>query len=477
MKQSWCLAVVLLPIHILAQDTCSCSSNLDRFITKVEHNYAGFKDKVTDTTRPAYQSLVDSLRQQTSVIADKSICFHALEAYRLFFRDKHLQLGGPFSPRADGTTSALPRMTSWTPERLKDYFTIHREPLRTLEGAWSMDPYEVGIVYNDSTALYDAVIIKSGDANWKEGMVKFTITEPVEGRSQVSYWRGDLNMEETWATYAPGHLAMKGIGTWHMLDPPPGSMNARSFELEHGEEVRWKLLDDSTLYIKLGSCDLANKAVLDSLVSANEQLLDRVPNWIVDFRANGGGSTDVFQSLLPYMYTKPFKEYGVNHWMSPDNTTALRDWLAQNKDMVDKGSARSIQRCVDQGTKHPDTWAKEGESTSRFGNGKLMPQRIAILADKGTASSGQAFLELARGTSDKAVIFGENTGGFMDYGDVMPQPLGCDGLVVGMPTSRMNRIDHGFSYDLNGIAPDVRIPQEEKDQLRFVQAYWATHAR
>ena len=85
----------------------------------------------------------------------------------------------------------------------------------------------------------------------------------------------------------------------------------------------------------------------------------------------------------------------------------------------------------------------------------------------------RSFLELARGMSGKSVIFGENTGGFMDYGDLMNHDLGCDGLVASIPTSRMNRIDHGLSYDRNGITPDVRIGPEEGDWISFVRRHWA----
>lgn len=457
-----------------AQDTCACVQILDRFIGKVEHNYAGFTDKVNDATRPAYNALVDSLHDHATAITDKSVCFNTLDAYRAFFRDKHLQLSGSFAPSPDGRTGAPPRMTTWTVDGLKTHFNVHRESLRTLEGIWRMDPYEVGLVYNDHSARYDAVIMKSGNAGWKEGMVKFTATQPTDERSEVTYWRGDHSMTETSATYAPGHLAMKSVGTWHMVAPPAGALDERTFELEYSEEVRWKLLDDSTLYIKLGSCDLANKAVLDSLVSANKRSLEHIPNWIVDFRDNGGGSTDVFQSLLPYLYTKPFKEYGVSHWLSPDNTLVLKEFLVANEKMMDPASARSVRALVTKGEKHPDTWHHGRGSTSRFKQHD-MPRRVAILANKHTASSGESFLEMARGMSDKCVIFGENTGGFMDYGDVMPRDLGCDGLGAAIPTSRMNRIDHGLAYDQEGIAPDVRIEGEKVNWIDFVRNYWGQH--
>ena len=217
--------------------------------------------------------------------------------------------------------------------------------------------------------------------------------------------------------------------------------------------------------------DLANKAVLDSLLAGNKKVLEDIPYWIVDFRDNGGGSTDVFQSLLPYLYTQPFKEYGVSHWLSPDNTAVLKDFLVENEKMMDAGSARSIRALVKQGEARPNTWHIGQGETTRL-NKHEMPRRVAILANSGTASSGEAFLEVARGISAKSVIFGENTGGFMDYGDVMPHDLHCDGLIAAIPTSRMNRIDHGLSYDKDGIAPDVRIGPTEPDWITFVQHYW-----
>ena len=47
---------------------------------------------------------------------------------------------------------------------------------------------------------------------------------------------------------------------------------------------------------------------------------------------------------------------------------------------------------------------------------------------------------------------------------------GADGAAI--PTSRMNRIDHGMVYDKEGIAPDVRISADETDVIGFVQRYW-----
>jgi hypothetical protein len=474
MKKCWCIAVLLWPIQLLAQDSCSCLSNLDRYIDLVTRNYAGYHDKVKPENQAQYQVLLDSLRYVASITSDRTVCFGVLDTYRAFFWDKHLQLGGPNMPSASGDASGSPPIaTNWTAATLKTYFTEHGDDLRSLEGVWTLDAYEVGIVYDPATTAYQAVIFKAAIPNWKEGMVKFTCPEPENGRSAVRYWRGDLGMMETSALFVQDHLLLDRIGTWRRVLPVPKEpLDERTFELNYGSEVQWRLLDDSTLYIKLGSCQLTNKAVLDSLVAASKTLLARIPNWIVDFRDNGGGSTDVFQSLLPYLYTKPFREYGVNHWLSPENTMVLKDFLQENEKMMDGASARSVKELVKQGEKHPGTWHIDHGATTRFKTHD-MPRRVAILANRYTASSGEAFLEIARGMSDKSVIFGENTGGYMDYGDVMPHDLGCDGLGAAIPTSRMNRIDHGLSYDRNGITPDVLIGIEENDWIGTVRNYWA----
>lgn len=453
-----------------------CSNNLSRYIDLVARNYSGFKDKVTPVTQAQYQTVVDSLQQVASTTTDKAICFGVLDTYRRFFYDKHLQLGGPYAPAAANASPSVSLITTaWTEATLRTHLSEHAVELRRLEGVWTLDAYEVGVIHDQATGTYQAVILKSANPKWKEGMVKFMTPEPMDDGATVHYWRGDMSMSEVSARAVQDHLVMDGIGTWRKVFPAPReTMDERTFELNYGSEVQWKLLDDPTLYIKVGSCDLKNKAVLDSLINANKALLDRIPNWIVDFRDNGGGSTDVFQSLLPYLYTKPLKAYGVSHWMSPDNTKVLADFLRENEKLMDPASAREVGRLVEQGEKHPNTWHIGKGSTTRLKK-HAMPRRVAILANGGTASSGESFLEVARGMSSKSVIFGENTGGFMDYGDVMPRDLGCDGIGAAVPTSRMNRLDHGLSYDRDGIAPDVRIGSEVKDWIGFVQQYWALH--
>lgn len=87
------LVVLAFTIHhsALAQ-RCACSKNLDFAINKVEHNYAGFRDKVTDQTRASYQAHTDSLRTQAASISSDSACRRALYRWLRWFQDGHISM-------------------------------------------------------------------------------------------------------------------------------------------------------------------------------------------------------------------------------------------------------------------------------------------------------------------------------------------------------------------------------------------------
>ena len=61
----------------LSAQRCPCTKNLDFAVNKVEHNYAGFRDKVTDQTRASYQAHTDSLRTQAAVSTSDTACRRA----------------------------------------------------------------------------------------------------------------------------------------------------------------------------------------------------------------------------------------------------------------------------------------------------------------------------------------------------------------------------------------------------------------
>lgn len=81
------------------------------------------------------------------------------------------------------------------------------------------------------------------------------------------------------------------------------------------------------------------------------------------------------------------------------------------------------------------------------------PRKVAILADGGCASSCESLLLWAL-ESDKAVIMGANSGGFLAYGEVGRTGTPCFDLDLYTTMTR----HHGLGrYEAIGIPPAIRL--------------------
>lgn len=99
----------------------------------------------------------------------------------------------------------------------------------------------------------------------------------------------------------------------------------------------------------------------------------------------------------------------------------------------------------------------EGEKpadTLKMEKVKAFPTKIAILINNNTVSSGELFTMIAR-QSSKVMVTGTNTGGMIDYGNVVVYKTSCPVIRVQLPTNRYLWLDSGFSVDKQGLQPDI----------------------
>ena len=59
--------------------------------------------------------------------------------------------------------------------------------------------------------------------------------------------------------------------------------------------------------------------------------------------------------------------------------------------------------------------------------------------------------------SDKVVVMGSNSGGMMDYGNVLRYKTHYPGIRVQIPMDRMLWLDTGFSVDKEGLKPAIYL--------------------
>ncbi|MEP6750046.1 MAG: S41 family peptidase [Bacteroidota bacterium] len=463
-----------------AQDSCNCLTNLDSMIRKVSNNYAGYKDKVNAHTQTGYQSLVDSLQKEAVTKLHMGDCFPLLEKYRLYFYDKHLQLRlkeQQASQSANAQINPPPVQTKWKKQSLTDSLHKQRRKLDPVEGIWTTEGYEIGIRFNVRNKRYDAVVLTAANKNWKEGMLKFSSKPSSHGLYETEYYRGDFVKDNIHLNVYRNIIEIENYGLWKKVYPAiTDTISSAEYTKSHAAFGSFQLryLDANTVYIALKSCDLSIKPILDSTMFSNKERLKNISNWIVDFRGNEGGSTDVFSSLLPYLYTKPMYEKGSSHWLTTDNTGELKKFRDESKALLDTATLHQLNAWFEFEKANPNGWYRDKADSVKFDSVRSYPQRVAILSDRNNASSGETFLIVAHGLSNKVTIMGENSAGYLDYGDLLPSSLPCDKLAFYIPSRRANYVDDGVSYDRTGYPPDVYIPAGTTDWIAFVYNWWNT---
>lgn len=234
--------------------------------------------------------------------------------------------------------------------------------------------------------------------------------------------------------------------------------------------MRW--LDDSTALMRIPSFGTSWKPVIDSVVAQNRARLLATPYLIIDVRRNGGGWTDAYANIIPLIYTDPIRMSGVDAWASPGNIQAVREMIASPQ-MPEAMKAHG-RKVLERMEANPGTFVPfADDSEQRLDTVFAMPRRVAIVADKGCLSTCESFL-LEAGQSAKVTILGrENTGGFLDYGNVRRVDLPSGERRLFMPITRSRRLPQ-MPLDATGLAPEVRIPKDEADPIEFARRYVVT---
>jgi hypothetical protein len=224
-------------------------------------------------------------------------------------------------------------------------------------------------------------------------------------------------------------------------------------------------LSDSTFYMRLPSFNIPKEDV-DDLVAKHWAEITSRPNFVIDIRSNPGGRSDVYEALLPLLYTHPYTLKGVEWWAAEGNIADLeRDIETDNirEGMEDDARAllREMKRHRGEFVVHPRDVA---EWNVAYDTVYPYPRNVGIIIGKENASAAEQFLLTAQ-NSGKVILFGvEPTAGVLDYSNTVPRPLPSGLFEVWIPQTRSLRLPEN-PIDATGISPDVKIPFEADYQL------------
>jgi Peptidase family S41 len=463
-----------------AQTDCNCAQNFQILQQKVKSNYAGYDSRVTEKNKLAFEQLTDSIAKASAAVTEGYDCFTLMERWVSFFKDGHLYLLTKFSSKSKPTTTEGPKMTTVDSATFYQYLAKNKAQLEPLEGVWGNDDgsYTVAIK-RDLTAenTYQATILKAKSEKWKTGIVKFNLKKEKENW-KAQYYASDFSSMNLKTTLNENLLIFDQFGVWEKQYPEPKiKLDAAQFAMD--QMVTFKMIDEKTAYLSVSTFNNGSD-LIDSVINKNRAKILATPRLIIDIRGNGGGSNSSYKGILPFMYTQPYtaEEKGGYVLASEDNIVAEKKIYDQiwNNLSVESKKANAKEYADWKGYLDSMSLFKgsrfyfAGEPPTKYDSVTTNPKQVAVLMDKGCASSAEWFI-LEAEFSKKVTLFGQNSAGIMDNTNVRSHKLACPSFTIYAASGRRGGAKTR-EIDNIGFKPQVAISEKEEDWVKVVLEHW-----
>lgn len=469
---------------VAAPPACGCVEEFESLVAKVEANYVGYHLLLPTLDRASYEGSKAAIRRAAAAARDED-CFLALRPFVEQFHDGHLFLteNPELSDEEKARLAANAETLPWTEASLRAYFDASRGKLDPVEGIWYSDTARFGIVRDDKSTTRDfvAVLLSDGVASWRPGQVKAELKRRADGAFDVRYYYGDHSLHHLEGAIYKGLILRMAPAFWGK-SYPTRPQDAGLLDPTDPRNPTIKKLGPDAWVVSMPSHDGPYREPLERLVADHLDELKAASLVVVDLRGNEGGGSQTSAPLEPLYESarrQPRRAYTGREVVvsSPD---LIRYFENQAKSMQPGGAyEKRFQALVERMRREPgrvlvtDVWGNPPEPEPPHAAPYPKPERFAILVDRGTVSAAEAFV-LSAWTSARVTLFGQPTGGSIDYQSVAIVPLDCrkHGLALGYPT--LGSSEHLPAGGFNaGIPPDVTVGPEVDDPLRFIVDHFA----
>lgn len=458
--------LLILSLSAGAQN-CNCSDNFRSMVERIKKNYVGYPDKVTLLNQRAFQKTTDSLEKIAS-LSNPYKCLSLGREWLALFKDKHVNIGIDFdaiSPDSIRQFFSEEERIEWTQDSFKTYLKKKKNDLDYIEGVWSFGVYQVGVVRDRSkkNKEFIAFILKADGSRWVPQQVKFRVLKANGTYSTIFFRGGDHSINNPHLSYKRDTLDFEIFGKWIK-----GISKPQEAIVNTDLSPKFKILDSETALFTLPSFEsMSYIKQVDSLVKENASVLKNTKHLIIDLRDNGGGSVYVYKSLIPYIYTNPIMSVGGMILATPEN---IKDGYS----IKYPEASDSIQNVLNQDL--IKLKQHEGElynlypvDTIKFETVVKNPERVSFLVNKKTASAAELFVLEAK-QSSKSKIYGTNSSGMVDYGEVVVTKLPCEFYILVYPAGK-SLYSIKNPLDNIGIKPDIEISPKIENWVEYVRTY------
>ncbi|MFZ1498052.1 MAG: S41 family peptidase, partial [Saprospiraceae bacterium] len=458
------LFLLFFNVHTIAfGQNCKCDSTFQIVIYHIETNYAGWFDKIKHFDKTEFLEMTNQVALNTKAISIDSLCYKEIKKYVSYFQDGHLHLNlrRPELHTTNNNKPIVIEKTEMSETEMLVYFKSIKQ-LDKVEGIWENDNYKIGIVKSKTIPnTFNGIIISSKNENWIAGEVKLYVEKNKSNSYKLKFINGDKTETiENNIVFFKNILDGKDLTLSRVYPISNDPISIDDYMLE---------TDPSNPKLSFPKNDLAvwtfpnfypqNMDVVKILLEKHKAKLETTKKWIIDLRGNEGGDVRVGNLLLPFLYTKPIVWSNEFSRLTEDNfnkwyNTYVKDYY-ETLSKEEQQQLDSVFAVTKTHFGQFGNWDNENKiaDTITFEMKMKVPEKIVLLIDKNTFSSGELFTILAR-QSDKVIVMGEKSAGSIDYGNILTYKTNCSDISLSLPSSRNNWLDQGFSVDRDKVQPD-----------------------
>jgi hypothetical protein len=442
--------IFLVPFYLSAK-SCDCISQFSFVKNHYENNNPAFQKIKNDTK--AYREYSTGVRKLTMKIKKETSSEHCivwLEKYITLLKDHHsgidinlkrlpLDFNSPQVVDSFRNTIAYRSFILSKVDSTKLYSELSSKPLPDIEGVYTNGGSITFGLLKIKKNHYIAIVLKKS----KFLDVGHVLLE-LEGTKDPSVFN---------SVYNTGLLGFNFQKIYKRVEIKKGKLPIYGFykpgilpDEEH-HAYSFKEVDGQTNYLQLSSFDYSLKDKLDTFYKTIDSAIISKPCLIIDLRNNGGGSEECYFSLLPYVFTQPLNVDDVEVWVSPHNIKQYENYHNKNNELISRMKKAQEYSFIPQVQNAMSKWTMASTTN---------PKKVAILYNQRTASAAEGMITYCI-QSSKVVTLGENSGGFLGYGNVMSTNTPCGMFSLRSTTTKYK---NNSRYEFIGIKPMIKLPAD-----------------
>ena len=465
MKHLLLILIFVIPRLVFSQD-CDCASTYNWVKKTIEENDAGFSYVIDSKGLKAYEMHCEAIRNRVKTISDQTECGLVLKEYLAFIRSGHLSIKKISTVNKTvekpDKNKIIKQYKDW--ERLDVDIAVFEQHLQSkknidFEGIWEKKGFKIGIKKIDNNYL--GFIIEADEVYWAEGQIKLKI----DSKNKITYYNNDRSTNSFFdkAELIGNNYLQMGFSFLERINPIPEN-NPTIEEYIKTTKVRkpyFEKIDEKTNLLRIPTFYGAKtKIYIDSVISANKEVILKTPNLIIDIRNNGGGSDRSFREVLPFIFTNPIRQVGIEFLSTPLNNKRMLDFINDPKWGFDEEEKEWAQDSYDILVKQIGEFVNIDSvdvNITTFDTVFSYPKNVGIIINEYVGSSGEEFLYIAK-QSKKVKLFGTTTMGVLDISNMYSVKSPCEKFELGYSLSRSMRIPE-LIIDNIGFQPDYYIDQ------------------